>query len=197
MIGAIAAGVDPPRLVQLRKFAALLGIAFQIQDDILNVVGEGDRYGKEIGGDLWEGKRTLLLMHALRSASTHERKVAERTLAKRRPTMGSGEQRSPDADSAFHRLLSRLEDSGDISAMARRAISRQRSAPSRSLRSTADVRFLAELIRRHGSVGYASAVATRFAELADAALRRIEGLLPSVHSRFLEDLVRFVIRRDH
>jgi geranylgeranyl diphosphate synthase type II len=49
------------------SFGWYLGAAFQIQDDILNLVGRYDLYGKEIGGDLWEGKRTLMLIHLLRT----------------------------------------------------------------------------------------------------------------------------------
>ena len=42
-----------------------MGAAFQIQDDLLNLVGDEENYGKEIGGDIWEGKRTLMLIHLL------------------------------------------------------------------------------------------------------------------------------------
>ena len=48
----------------------LLGVAFQITDDVLNLSGNVARYGKEINGDLWEGKRTLLLTHAFGKASS-------------------------------------------------------------------------------------------------------------------------------
>ena len=51
------------------RFGFHLGAAFQIQDDVLNLVGDVDLYGKEIDGDLWEGKRTLMLIH-LESAAT-------------------------------------------------------------------------------------------------------------------------------
>ena len=64
----VAAGdrIDPDRF---NRFGFLTGAAFQIQDDVLNLVGDDRVYGKEIGGDLWEGKRTLVLSHALREAS--------------------------------------------------------------------------------------------------------------------------------
>jgi geranylgeranyl pyrophosphate synthase len=42
-------------------------------DDVLNLEGSLARYGKEIGGDLWEGKRTLLLTHTLARASSADR----------------------------------------------------------------------------------------------------------------------------
>jgi geranylgeranyl diphosphate synthase type II len=54
-------------------FGFLLGAAFQIQDDILNLVGDRNQYGKEIFGDIWEGKRTLMLVHALRECTAGER----------------------------------------------------------------------------------------------------------------------------
>lgn len=44
-------------------FGFYLGAAFQIRDDLLNLTGDESRYGKEINGDLYEGKRTLALIH--------------------------------------------------------------------------------------------------------------------------------------
>jgi geranylgeranyl diphosphate synthase type II len=55
------------------RFGLLLGAAFQIQDDILNLAGAPEHYGKEIGGDVWEGKRTLMLIELLRAAPAVER----------------------------------------------------------------------------------------------------------------------------
>jgi geranylgeranyl diphosphate synthase type II len=46
------------------RFGFHLGAAFQIQDDLLNLVGDESLYGKEINGDLREGKRTLVLIHS-------------------------------------------------------------------------------------------------------------------------------------
>jgi geranylgeranyl diphosphate synthase type II len=58
-----------------------LGAAFQIQDDLLNLVGDPARYGKELQGDLFEGKRTLMLIHLLERASRTERERLHRVLA--------------------------------------------------------------------------------------------------------------------
>jgi geranylgeranyl diphosphate synthase type II len=60
---------DPSRLM---RFGFLLGAAFQIQDDLLNLAAD-ERYGKERDGDLWEGKRTLILINAARQADPDER----------------------------------------------------------------------------------------------------------------------------
>ena len=55
-------------LTKLVELGFLAGIAFQIHDDLLNLEGDVGLYGKESGGDLWEGKRTIMLLHFLRSA---------------------------------------------------------------------------------------------------------------------------------
>jgi geranylgeranyl diphosphate synthase type II len=71
-IGALIATqgrVDP---AQFNQFGYFLGAAFQIQDDLLNLVGDRSRYGKEILGDLWEGKRTLMLVHLLQECREDE-----------------------------------------------------------------------------------------------------------------------------
>jgi geranylgeranyl diphosphate synthase, type II len=54
------------------RFGFFLGAAFQIQDDLLNIAPD-PRYGKELNGDLLEGKRSLLLIHAYRHCSPTER----------------------------------------------------------------------------------------------------------------------------
>ncbi len=60
------------------RFGFLLGAAFQIQDDVLNIVGDEVRYGKELSGDIYEGKRTLMLIRLFDLAAPKER---ERVLA--------------------------------------------------------------------------------------------------------------------
>lgn len=58
---------------EIVRFAFLLGAAFQIQDDLLNLVGDHRRYGKELAGDLLEGKRTLLVIRLLQRCRAEER----------------------------------------------------------------------------------------------------------------------------
>ena len=84
-VGAVIAGADEDKRELLRAFADELGVAFQIQDDVLNLVASEGEYGKEIDGDLWEGKHTLILMHAMRSASESERADAIEILKIPRP----------------------------------------------------------------------------------------------------------------
>lgn len=61
LTGAYCAEVDEDTLVTLESFAELAGIAFQIQDDILGVLGDADKTGKSTTTDLREGKETLLI----------------------------------------------------------------------------------------------------------------------------------------
>jgi geranylgeranyl diphosphate synthase type II len=68
-IGALIATRDGVDLDRFNRFGFFLGAAFQIQDDLLNLTGDERRYGKEIAGDLLEGKRTLMLIHLLRQVT--------------------------------------------------------------------------------------------------------------------------------
>src|SRR5690606_2344834 len=73
-LGAIAAGhTGAPELDALAEVFCAIGVAFQIQDDLLNLLGEEERYGKEPLGDVLEGKRTLMLIHLMRSVDARER----------------------------------------------------------------------------------------------------------------------------
>ena len=58
------------------RFAFFLGAAFQIQDDILNLEGDATAYGKELSGDIREGKRTLMLIHLIgRSTEAEQQRL--------------------------------------------------------------------------------------------------------------------------
>ena len=73
-IGALIAtrgGVDPAGLLH---FGFFLGAAFQVRDDLLNLEGDEARYGKELGGDILEGKRTVMLIELLQRADRSEKR---------------------------------------------------------------------------------------------------------------------------
>ncbi len=73
-LGAIVAGSQESVLAKLRDFGLKLGVAFQIQDDALNLVGDQKKYGKAKSDDILEGKRTLILLHLLGNVSPSEKK---------------------------------------------------------------------------------------------------------------------------
>ncbi|MEM8961034.1 MAG: polyprenyl synthetase family protein [Acidobacteriota bacterium] len=70
-------GVDVDRFI---RFGFFLGAVFQIRDDLLNLTGDETAYGKEVGGDILEGKRTLMLIRLLRVAAPAERARVEALL---------------------------------------------------------------------------------------------------------------------
>jgi geranylgeranyl diphosphate synthase type II len=128
-IGAVISGGPPQLLSHLRKYAAYIGVAFQIQDDVLNLVADEKLYGKEIGGDLWEGKHTLILMHMLRSASPTEADRARSILCK---------DRSEKSEEEVLYLLQLIQRCGSLEysvAIARRMAAKAGSALLRASKS--------------------------------------------------------------
>ncbi len=83
-LGALIATGGRVNLDRFNRFGYYMGAAFQIQDDLLNLVGDEEKYGKEIGGDILEGKRTLMLIHLLNSCSKDEKNRLETFLSKPR-----------------------------------------------------------------------------------------------------------------
>ncbi|HEX2414749.1 MAG TPA: polyprenyl synthetase family protein [Thermoleophilaceae bacterium] len=83
-VGALIGCRGAADLRPMVRFGFHLGAAFQIQDDLLNLLGTEREYGKEIDGDLYEGKRTLPLIHLLRNARGCDRQVLDRYLGRER-----------------------------------------------------------------------------------------------------------------
>jgi len=63
--GAIIADCQEEEIKKMGAYARKMGIAFQIQDDYLDLVGDEDKTGKDVGSDIKEGKRTLMVIKAL------------------------------------------------------------------------------------------------------------------------------------
>ncbi len=72
-MGALIGSRGTIDLDRFIRFGFFLGAAFQIQDDLLNLVGDAVAYGKELDGDIREGKRTLMLIHLIELATASER----------------------------------------------------------------------------------------------------------------------------
>ena len=73
-IGAQIGGGSQKEINALAKFGKNIGIAFQIQDDLLDIIGDETSFGKNVGGDLVEGKKTYLFLTALNKAKGVEKK---------------------------------------------------------------------------------------------------------------------------
>jgi geranylgeranyl diphosphate synthase, type II len=67
-IGGLLAGASTAKVNALAGYGRNVGIAFQIQDDLLDVIGDEDKFGKIIGSDLVEGKKTYLFVKAFQKA---------------------------------------------------------------------------------------------------------------------------------
>ncbi len=116
-LGAYYAGADEATIEALRSYGRDLGIAFQIVDDLLDVVGDQGQTGKSLGTDLEQEKATLPLIHALAAADSHHREQLCNALASR------------DAD-CRRDVRQRLKQSGSLAYTRQRA--KQFAASARS-----------------------------------------------------------------
>ena len=78
MIGATMAGASDDDVKKIYRFATELGLAFQLQDDVLDSYGD-ESLGKKIGGDILEGKQTFLMVQAMSRADATQREVLRTT----------------------------------------------------------------------------------------------------------------------
>ena len=79
-IGAIVGGGSPKEVDLLGSYAWNAGVAFQIVDDYLGATSDEETLGKPVGSDLREGKKTLIIIHALKHASPKEREIIDHVL---------------------------------------------------------------------------------------------------------------------
>ncbi len=84
-LGGMIGKGTPEQVQALHDFGYHLGIAFQIQDDLLDITADEKKLGKTWGSDIMRKKKTLLLLHALKAASPPDRKELEAVL--RQPTV--------------------------------------------------------------------------------------------------------------
>ena len=141
-IGALVATGEARAGHDFDRFGWYLGAAFQIQDDILNLVGDFEQYGKEISGDLWEGKRTLMLIRFLQSCTGDERESVRGHLARAR------RERDPEQVLWMRDRLTATECLEPVRHCARELAEAARVEGSQALaeaRDSDDKRFLLEL----------------------------------------------------
>lgn len=82
-IGAILADASAEDADNLYKFGEQIGLAFQLQDDYLDVYGDSKVFGKEIGGDITSNKKTYMLINAFNKANDAQRKELTRWVSAR------------------------------------------------------------------------------------------------------------------
>lgn len=104
-VGAMVGSGGTAELGPFVRFGFHFGAAFQIRDDVLNLVGDEKTYGKEILGDLYEGKRTLPLVHLLSVAHDGDLAVVRDYLRRSRS------ERSPEL---VARIRTLMDDYGSI-----------------------------------------------------------------------------------
>ncbi|MFA6234232.1 MAG: polyprenyl synthetase family protein [Bacteroidota bacterium] len=87
-LGAIIAGSDDAQRTALVEYARCVGRAFQVQDDLLDVVADENEFGKPIGGDIIEGKKTYLLVKALNRAAGKDLELLQSVALRTAPYEG-------------------------------------------------------------------------------------------------------------
>jgi len=81
--GGILGGAKKSQVERLGKYGHYAGVAFQLIDDVLGLTADEKVLGKPVGSDIHEGKRTLIIVHALKHASEDQRKKILETLGNR------------------------------------------------------------------------------------------------------------------
>ena len=76
-IGALLSRNKSVKVESFNDLGLYMGVAFQIRDDWLGLLGSAERFGKDVYGDLWEGKRSLMLMHTLAHCASNDRRWIE------------------------------------------------------------------------------------------------------------------------
>ena len=120
-----------PEAIAIARFCRLCGAAFQIQDDILGVVGDAGQLGKPVGSDIREGKSTLLTLKALELADDRQRRQIERIVG---DTMSSAED--VQALAALFRELGVISEAQAVShGMVSDALAHLRALPNSEYRT--------------------------------------------------------------
>jgi len=87
LAGAALGVFDKDKITALKIYAENVGLAFQIQDDLIGIFGDQEKTGKPIGSDLSQNKKTLLILKALESSSENQRKFIKNLLGKKSITL--------------------------------------------------------------------------------------------------------------
>ena len=80
-VGAIVAGAPVEKVEALAKFAWDAGLAFQIYDDVLGITADESKLGKPVGSDIREGKKTIIMIHALKHANNAQMDILKKAMS--------------------------------------------------------------------------------------------------------------------
>lgn len=80
-IGAQLGGGSKEEIRALSDYGLNLGLAFQFQDDLLDIMGDEAEFGKTVGGDLMEGKKTFIFLKALEKATGNDKEDLKKVIA--------------------------------------------------------------------------------------------------------------------
>jgi geranylgeranyl diphosphate synthase type II len=80
-LGARLAGASATDIARIDRFGQLIGIGFQLKDDLLDVYGNSAKVGKQVGGDIISNKKTFLLLKALENANPSQRQTLDHWLS--------------------------------------------------------------------------------------------------------------------
>ncbi|GAA4903814.1 polyprenyl synthetase family protein [Tessaracoccus lubricantis] len=118
-VGAALAGADDDLQAALAEFGSVIGRAFQLRDDVLGVYGRPEVTGKPYGGDIHEGKRTVLVLTALTNASPAEARELDDLLGAPGLTDGDVDRAAEIIESTGARAhVDRIIDDGMRQAIA-------------------------------------------------------------------------------
>jgi geranylgeranyl diphosphate synthase, type II len=190
--GALVADAPSDVCEALKGFGIDLGVAFQIRDDTLNLLGPDSATGKESWGDLWEGKRTLILSAFFATASEDQRRFAKDLLERARPVSVEHDPGALHLDRALLSLASEgVIDTAQVDRV-REAFARQRA---RGFKTGP------EIARLRGMLGPAIDEASRVAEdFARRARNRWASIRPSMsdstHCDLIESILDYTIARE-
>jgi geranylgeranyl diphosphate synthase, type II len=148
-LGGIIGAGSHTHVASLSRFGHYLGRAFQLQDDLLDVIADEKRFGKTIGGDIVEGKRTFLLLRAAERARGRDRTVIRTLLRRGAAALGPPRE-------VVHRITEIYERSGileetekQIALNTRRAVASLEALPAGH--ATAMLRWLSEALVNRAS----------------------------------------------
>lgn len=114
--GAIIAEGSEIQIREMKEYGRMLGIAFQIWDDVLGITGDEEKLGKPVGSDIRNGKRTLIVLHALKELDNRKDEAGKEFLVS---TLGNENAN----DEKIREVLDMLRDLGSIDYAKETALS--------------------------------------------------------------------------